>query len=164
MKKYLSIVGGIILAVLLFFAFMFFTKQKRKAIPLVEGLSFGMPAEDANQLFGEACEVQPDVGDTGKTMYIYQSEVLGQQARITCFFTQDDRLTEIHFQWDDCTSDVYDQAYTCLHGYYSDHRDFFEKTENEHSVSLGTDNGATGLFYSIYKDDTSVRITRINLI
>lgn len=133
-------------------------------IPLVDGLSFGMPSWEAERLFGEACQVELNVADTGKTMYIYQYEVLEQPAKITCFFTQDNELTEVHFQWDDCTSDVYDQAYTCLHGHYSDHRDFFEKTENENSVSLGTDNGATGMFYSIYKDDTSVRITCINLI
>ena len=130
-----------------------------ESIPLVDGLSFGMTPKVTAQLFGEACEVQPNAGDTGKAMYIYESEVLGHLARITCFFTQEDELTEVHFLWVHCASDVYDSAYACLYEHYSAQRNFFEKTEANHSVSLGTDNGATGLFYHIYQDNTSIIIT-----
>lgn len=165
MKKYIII--GLVIVVLLIAFFALISLQDEKEIPLVEGLRFGMSPQKTVKMLGDPIEMISNAGDSEKTVYCFQTSVLGQDARITCYFQNDKQLAEVHFRWETGESSLYDQVYECVHSHYSDKRDFFLKSYEETGsetmrVSIGTDNGVTGLFYDIVKDDSSILVTCID--
>lgn len=131
------------------------------SVPLVEDLEFRISPEETAQLFGQAYETVPNYMDTGKTLYRYTASVMGQNARIGCCFLDDRRLVDIWFQWDQDIDQIYNRVYDCLYTHYSSHKDFFMET-GENSITLGTDNGVTGLRYRITKNSDSVVVSCVD--
>ena len=79
---------------------------------------------------------------------------MGHDAYVICWFLDDKNLTEVSVRWSEQDTALFEQVYNCLYEYYSSHKDFFVKDTMESDelngrVSIGIDNGATGLFYSI---------------
>lgn len=153
MKKYM--IPAVILVLLLIISLSMLSMRTDLSVPLVEDLEFRISPEKTAKLFGQAYETVPNYMDTGKTLYRYTTSVMGQSAQISCCFHDDRRLVDIWFQWDQDIDQIYNQVYACLHAYYSDHKDFFIET-GENSITLGTDNGVTGLRYRITKNSDSV--------
>ena len=88
-RMLLSVVGVFVLAVICIFLFDVFKVRMEKEIPLLHDAAFGQrPAQITRQL-GEVIEFQDDIGDTGKTVYTYRTEVLGCDATVSCFFWKD---------------------------------------------------------------------------
>ena len=159
-KKILAISLSVILSVMLLFII---GTQFKKPIPLAEGLHWGMSPLQTTRLLGDAYEISRNTGDTPNTCYHYRAIILEQEAEITCFFWKNIMLTQIHIRWDGNTSEIFTQAYNSLYSYYQSDEDFYINTKDDHQISMGIDNGATGLFYTIKKEDTSVTIVCVDL-
>ena len=166
MKKYLMIAFVVILLALLVI-WVIPSADANKSIPLVDGLRFGMTPQQAEKVLGESCEVEQDIGGSGKNAYTYKTVVLGHEAVVTCYFLNDRQLTQVDFSWDINTAELYDRAYACILEQYRGDKNFFEKETGQPSpeskcVSLGVDDSVTGLFYHLYAFDTSLLITCVD--
>lgn len=166
MKKSLMIFIPIIL--LLLVVLLTYVLRQNNQIPLIDGLRFGMSPKQAAKVLGEPCTIEHDAGNTGKSVYAYQSNVLGQAANVSCYFSNNRKLTEVSIRWENNSADLYEQAYTCLFSYYSNDKHFFVKeqdtvnTEEKH-IALGLDDGTTGIFYNLYETSTSFSVSCIEL-
>lgn len=165
-KRYLFAAIPIIFVLLIICGI--FAMLTQKNIPLADGLRFGMSPKQATKVLGEHIEVEFDAGGTGKSVYTYKAKVLDQDAVVTCYFLNDNQLTEVDFRWETSTKELYNQVYTCVYDHYHDKKDFFVKNENTSDsetkrTSLGIDNGVTGIFYTLYETSTSLEISCIDL-
>ena len=155
----LFIVGAFVLAVICLLLFNVFEVRIGKEIPLLRDVAFGQkPAQITRQL-GDVIEFQDDIGDTGKTVYTYKTEVLGCDATVSCFFWKDRRLTELVIRLHESDDDLYDRVYACIRDHYSKHEDFFTKElQNPDRITIGIDDGTAGIFYSIQRTDEFISI------
>ena len=166
MKKYLLIILVIILVlVIVCFVSVVLTYEP---IPLADGLRFGMSPKQVAKVLGKHYEVEYDAGSTGKAVYTYQTVVLGQDAVVTCYFWMGRELTEVVFQWQTNPAELCNQAYMRIYDHYHNKKDFFTKEDHDSSteekhISLGTDNGLTGIFYNLYETSTVLRISCVML-
>lgn len=134
-----------------------------KPIPIVDGLSFGVSPRKTERLFGAYYEKQSNIGDTGKTDYVYKAELLGSDAIITCSFIEDKKLSDVNIQWDNCEDALFQNVYSKLYSYYGKKEHFFVKTEEDDQkgnirIKMGIDNGVTGVFFTLIKNGTSVMV------
>ena len=166
MKKNLIIAIPIVLFLLV--VLLTCIMKKNNQIPLIDGLRFGMSPKQATKVLGDYYNIEYHAGDTGKSVYTYKTKVLGQDATAICYFSNNRKLTEMSICWDGNSGELYDQAYTSLFDHYSNDKHFFVKendavNQEEKHVSLGLDNGTTGVFYHLYKTNTAFIISCIEL-
>ena len=154
---------GIVVAMILVICFVLCSIREAKAIPLLHSVCFGMTPKQVMKQLGDYLDICQDIGGTDKTAYLYEISVLDCDATVTCFFLNDQHLTEVEIRWDVNRPDVYDRAYSCLYEYYSNNKNFFTK-ESQHPdekyvrTLIGIDDGVTGLFYSFYSTDDYIII------
>lgn len=139
-----------------------------KPIPLVDGLSFGVTPKRTKILFGIPLKTEQNTCDTGKTAYTYQTEVLGQEAKVSCLFLDDKKLTDVQINWVNCDDALFQDVCAALHDYYSQKANFFQRTEETDvhgstCITIGIDNDASGIFYTITKTGKTVSLSCIDL-
>ncbi len=134
--------------------------QFRREIPLVEGLYWGMSPNKAAKVLGDSYETE-NLSVTEKTEYRCRTVVFGEEAEISCFFWKGKILSDIYIQWDTNAESIAAQAYDCLYEYYHDKKGFFLNKED--TISLGIDYNGPILRYEIIKNDSSIRLTCIDL-
>ena len=143
-------------------------KKSTKPIPLVDGLSFGVSPQRTKALLGAPLETEENAYDTGKTAYTYQAEVLGQEAKVSCLFLDGKELTDVQINWENCDDNLFQDICAALNDYYSQKANFFQRTEETDvrgstCITMGIDNGATGIFYTITKTGKTVFLSCIDL-
>lgn len=166
MKKYLPIMFIIILAVVIVCCVSVVLTYE--PIPVTDGLRFGMSPKQVAKVLGKHYEVEYDAGSTGKAVYSYQTVVLGQDAVVTCYFWMGRELTEVVFEWQTNPAELRNQAYMRIYDHYHKKKDFFtnevhNSSAEEKHISLGIDNGLTGIFYNLYETSTALRISCVKL-
>lgn len=166
MKKKM-IIAGIIFLCLFILGLCLYHGLCYKPIPLVDGLFFGVSPQRTNALFGTYIEKEENTCDTGKNTYDYQTVILGQEAQVSCSFLNDKKLSDVSITWHDCDEAFFQQVYSTLYSYYRPKNNFFENTEEMNQkgtsrITIGLNNGTTGIFYTITKSGTTVTITCID--
>lgn len=161
------IVFFIILICLFIMSLLIYHAVFYKPIPLVDGLAFGISPQRANSLFGAYDQKEDNTCNTGKNTYDYQTNVLGREAKISCFFLNDKELTDFHIEWINCDDSLFQDVYSSLYSHYSQKADFFEKTEESDQrgnsrITIGIDNGVTGIFYTIVKTGNTVTLSCVD--
>ena len=162
MKK-VSIIAIIVLVVVIPLLIFVFSGNGNIPIPLVEGLSWKSTPKQTAQLLGEPVEEWLDSNVTGKNIYVYSANVLGHKASVEVFFLNDKEPTNIYFTWEHCDEDFFDQVYECIYSYCSNDKNFYIKEYNKKDVLLGINNGATGIYYTIKQNGTTVEVICIYL-
>lgn len=166
MKKvvYIAIIA---LCIFLLLLVLFFIIRSNNSIPIVSNLSWNSTPKQVSHIFGKSYNKVKNSGDTGKNIYYYKADILGEEATIECLFLYDIFLTDVYITWNNCSPDIYNKAYECLYSYYCNKKGFFEENSEEiennyQYCCIGTNNGATGIRYVIERKDTSVSIICIN--
>lgn len=157
MKKYYSLV---LLAVLLFsIGFIAINIKNAKPIPLLEKFYFGISPKIVERQLGKPVDVKIEPGGSDKMVYSYDAIVLDEQAAVACFFQNDRKLTEVHLQWNNNSTELYERIYACLFARFNNHKDFFiKKADDKSKTVIGIDNGISGLFFSIYLETDCIRV------
>lgn len=137
-----------------------------KEIPLFTNIHFGMTPLQVNKQLGKYYDSCLDDGISNKTSYTYQTEILGSDAIVTCYFLHDKQLTDFSIKWNGNDNNISKQAYNCLYDFYSTNKNFFlEKKQYDNdkyaTISLGIDNNITGIFYYIDHTDEYIIISGI---
>ena len=167
MKK-VSIIAIVALVVIIPLLIFVFSGKGNIPIPLVEGLSWKSTPKQTAQLLGEPLEEWLDTNVTGKNIYVYRANVLGHEASVRVFFAKNKTLTDLYFTWENCDEDFSDQVYECIYSYCSKDKNFYVEESDyppnyEKNISMGINNGATGIYYSIEQEGTTVRVICIHL-
>lgn len=164
MIKKFWLYGFIIVVVLL--CFLWILRMNINTIPLLENVKFGSTPRQVTKQLGTYSDIQYDVAGTGKTAYTYKTTVLDAEATVTCYFLNNFRLVQASVVWDNYSDVLYDQVYDCLFYHYSSYKHFFVNKDTLNApraeFSIGIDNGVTGLVYSIYPTNDSLRVLCID--
>ena len=109
-----------------------------------------------------------DQSDKRKNIYVNSAHVLGLEASVEVFFADNKTLTDLYFTWENCGVAFSDQVYECIYSYCSKDKNFYVKESDyppnyEKNISMGINNGATGIHYSIKQEGTTVRVICIHL-
>ena len=137
--------------------------RAKNNIPLLDGLYWDMSPAQASRVLGSGQLIDENSCDTGKNIYQYHTTAFGQDATVTCSFLNDRKLTDFEFVWEDCAADLSDRVYNCLYDHYGSKEDFFfDKDLAAQTIRIGTNNGVTGVFYTIAKDGTTLRVSCVH--
>ena len=166
MTRKRMIVCAVLLGIL-FVCVSAFHLMSAKEIPFLNGVRFGMSPKQAEKHLGECFEIYGEAEKGEKIARSYRTNVMGHDAYVICWFLDDKILTELSVNWSEQDTALFEQVYNCLYEYYSGHEDFFVKDTMESDelngrVSIGIDNGATGLFYSIQTAEDGLYILCVN--
>lgn len=134
---------------------------------------FGDPPRKAiPNIAGETVERTDLSRITNKTVYSFDTVVLGTKAQTGCYFSDDSYLTEIHFVFPMMerkeTRKLFDGVVAIIQNEYQNDPAFFcgeieQTNENTYDISLGLNFGATGIFYTVSVEDNKLFITCIDL-
>ena len=157
------IVLGVLFICLLIASLHIYHVAFYKPIPLVDGLSFGVSPQRTKSLFGAHFEKEENTCDTGKNTYAYHAKILGHNATVSCSFMNNKELSDVQIEWNNCDDALFQDVYSNLYSYYSKKESFFENTDEAEQkgnvrVTIGIDNGETGLFYTIEKRGKTVTV------
>ena len=134
-------------------------------------LKYGIPPSYIKEKLGEAIKVIPNVCDTNQTAYEYNAEILNHKANMTCYFIEDQELIRVNIEWTldsiDMAKELCSEAEAILVEAYSSENDYFYNRDKNsdgdtYSVSLGKNNGATGIFYEIAGEENTLIISCFN--
>ena len=167
MKK-VSIIAVVALVVVIPLLIFVFSGKCKSSIPLVQGLSWKSTPKQTAQLLGEPLEEWLDSNVTEKNKYVYRVNVLGREASVLCLFANNKTLTDLYFTWENCDEDFSDQVYECIYSYCSKDKNFYVEESDyppnyEKNISMGINNGATGISYKIKQNGTTVEVICIHL-
>ncbi len=163
-----TIAVAIIICVLVVITCLSYFHQKSSGnIPLLNEyqLKYGSSPSYVKKQLGEALKIIQNVCDTNQAAYEYSAEVLNHKASMTCYFVDDCELIQVDIKWtldsSDMAKDLCAKAETILIEAYASEDDYFYNSA-ENYVSLGKNNGATGVFYKITVEENILFISCIN--
>lgn len=128
-------------------------------------ISYGDSPADLEEV-GTALEVTHNISDTRASAYVFQLKVLGFPAQMTCFFHENEELTQVELEWTlenvQAAQTLAAKVQKLLVDAYAGEEDYFFRKMEEYTA-LGRDDGATGMFYQIRVKENTVFVSCINL-
>ena len=168
MTKKTTIAVAIIICILLASACLsYFYQRSSGNIPMLNEyrLKYGSSPSYVKKQLGEALKIIEDICDTNQTAYEYNAELLNHNASITCYFIENRKLIQVDIKWtldsSDMAKELCSKAESILIEAYASEDDYFYKSA-ENYVSLGKNNGATGVFYKITIEENILFISCID--
>lgn len=145
----------------------YFYQKSGGNIPILNEyrLKYGSSPSYVKKQLGDALKIIPNVCDTNQTSYEYSAEVLNHKASLICYFAEDCELIQVDIKWTLDSNDMAKELCTkvesiLIEAYASEDDYFYNSAENY--VSLGKNNGATGVFYKISVEENVLFISCIN--
>lgn len=128
---------------------------------------FGDSPKTVAAELGQSLAEKSVIKITDKVVYQYTTTILESEAELRCFFRNDAQLAELHIaistNSEKQTAELFEKAVACITDAY-EAQETFERSDIEYlsqsrySISLGTNEGATGITYEVTADQTELRI------
>ncbi|MGM9574638.1 MAG: hypothetical protein ACI3VE_01875 [Oscillospiraceae bacterium] len=149
-----------------FFAFlvlsiiMLICNSERIPVGILSDVSFGMPIRKVEAVLGNPINDYKEA-NTNTTTIEYQMEVCGYLSDVSLSFSRkflSNGLSQVYIHIDNIpdTSLVRDKIIKEAYDTFMDYDNFFYDGSDPNCVSLGTDNGATGIYCEIITGEKSI--------
>lgn len=147
--------------------------NKKFSIAVLEdyNICFGdSPKAVASKIYG-TCIEKEQLAYSNQTVYTYETDILDMSAKMSCYFLNDKHLSEvdviIQSKESEQTAAMFERVKEIIQESYKNEdsfvcRDVVFYDENTYSVSLGVEEGAVGIDYTILVKDNTLCITCID--
>lgn len=134
---------------------------------LIDGISFGISRRGLEQVMGAPVHTAQDICDTEMDEWTYQMNVAGEPAEVSYYFNDRNRMEQIVISLNlanmEQTNAAFENVFEKAVGKYEGEENYYcneiQRTgDSEYEVTLGSRNGAVGIYVNIHVANNEIVI------